>query len=199
MIWIFGDSFSERFSDFIEPCNVIDYVKWKGYSPKMYYDYLSNELKDEVNNQSLGGMCNDYIFFKFIENYDLIKENDTIIFGWTEISRFSIPHNDIWYSSIFNGNPLSTKTIEEIQVARTHQLQKRRQFDIINFIDKILFKNKVVHWTWVNDLENRLSIEKETNGLIIDYHYSEEGQYNLYLKIKEGLSKSSKTKIGLWN
>lgn len=56
MIYIFGDSFSERFMDFTEPCNVRDYVRWKGYEPKMYYDYISEDLNQSIENHSRGGM-----------------------------------------------------------------------------------------------------------------------------------------------
>lgn len=199
MIWIFGDSFSHRFIDFIEPSNVRDYVKLKGYSPKMYFDYLSEEYGEEINNHSLGGMCNDYIFLKFIENYQNIKKNDIVLFGWTEITRFSVPHNDIWYSSIFFNNVLSKTTINEIEVTRTHPLHKERQISIMNFIDSILNKNMVVHWTWSNiDKNERSTIEKETNGQIIDFHYGEMGQFELYETISQELKKSNKIRIDTW-
>ena len=77
MIWIFGDSFSVKFGDVSadSPPEFDRYIRLKGYSPKMYYELLSEEYNQEVNNFSRGGMSNDYIFLKFMENYKNINED----------------------------------------------------------------------------------------------------------------------------
>jgi hypothetical protein len=202
MIYVFGDSFSERFSDFVEPCNVSDYVKWKGYSPKMYFDYLSEELGEPISNHSYGGMCNEFILIKFMENYHKIKSSDTVIFGWTSISRYLIPEpkDNRWITNIHETNLyLSQKTKDELDMMRNHHLFIEKQIKIISFIDQVLSNNKTIHWTWSTiPLENCLTIYKETNGEIPDSHYSEEGQKDLYHKISELLKITDKVKLNVW-
>jgi hypothetical protein len=51
----------------------------------------------------------------------------------------------------------------------------------INLINKIR-TNKLVHWTWY-EKENKESITLETNGVVEDLHYSENGHIKLASEI----------------
>ena len=209
MIYIFGDSFSQRFMDFTEPCDIRDYVKWKGYEPKMYYDYISEDLNQPIENHSLGGMCNEYILMKFMKCYHKIQPSDVVIFGWTDITRFLIPnfkvnhsHENSWFSSIFNfQSNISQSAKNEIEVMRSHPLYVNKQLDIISFIDTILPHNTTIHWTWCNmKFKGKgLSITNETNGQIPDAHYGEEGHRDLYNRITNELKLTNKVKLNLWD
>ena len=149
MIWIFGDSFSVSFDQPQNepPLRWKEYVDFLGYVPKMYFDYLSEEYQTTIQNFSKGGMDNVYIFQKFMENYEYIKPDDIIIFGWTEISRFKfVGDGDTWVSSNVNNRKyLSKSTMEQLKVNRSHEMYRSELITQINFINKILPNNKVVH------------------------------------------------------
>jgi hypothetical protein len=202
MVYIFGDSFSQRFTDFTEPCNVRDYVRWKGYEPKMFYDYISEDIGQPVENHSRGGMCNEYILMKFMECYHKIQPNDRVIFGWTLISRYLIPNlsDNKWITNVHHTNSyLSVESRYEIDKMRNHPLYIEKQLGIIDFINTLLPHNTIIHWTWCTEKsKDTLSITKETNGQIYDYHYGEEGHRDLYHRITNELKISNKVKLNLW-
>ena len=202
MIYIFGDSFSQRHIDFTEPCNVRDYVRWKGYEPKMFYDYISEDLNQSIENYSKGGMCNEYILMKFMEQYHKIQLNDMVIFGWTHISRYLIPNpaDNKWITNLHNTNQyLSQSSKDEIDMMRCHPLYEKKQLDVIDFINTLLPHNRTIHWTWCTEnSEDLLSITKETNGMISDYHYGEEGHRDLYGRITNELRDTDKVRLNLW-
>lgn len=204
MIYIFGDSFSVKFGDVRFIRNLQDYIDWRGYEPKLYYELLSDELGEQYECYVTPGMCNSYIFNQFINVYDKIKPTDIVIFNWTEIVRFSYYQDDNIRSSLnkdFN-EVFSKQTFNEIQLNRTHKNYIKKQFDIINFIDKILVKNKVIHWTWSSNTEipqdNDFTIQKETKGLIHDFHFGETGHQYLYERFSELLKVKDKIHYNLW-
>ena len=201
MIYIFGDSFSVSFTNSKEFFSVKDYSKWKGYEPKMFFDYLSEDLNQPIENHASGGMCNEYILMKFMECYHKIQPSDVVVFGWTDISRYLIPNlNDYgWVSNIhiINSN-LSQSSKDEIKVMRSHPLYVNKQLDIISFIDTILPHNTTIHWTWYNMKFKCSSITKETNGQVVDEHYGEEGHRHLYEEITNELKFTDKVRLNLW-
>ncbi len=185
MIYVFGDSFSQPFNTVTDG----PYITHKGYTPKQYYHHFMGELKMKCVNKAKGGCSNDYIFGMFINEYKNIMDGDMVIFGWTDVTRFDFVDtmNNRWVSSLWeNQDYLSENTINEIRVNRTHSLYTRQFCDRISFINEILKGKKVIHWSWVNH-EYEYSIEAETNGSIIDYHYGENGHRELYKILSDGI------------
>lgn len=204
MIYVFGDSFSVKFGDRRFISNLQDYINWKGYDPKLYFELLSDDLGEEYECYVKPGMSNTYIFNQFINVYDKIKPTDIIIFNWTEIVRFIYYQDDKVRSSLskdFN-EVFSEQTFNEILLNRTNQNYIKEQYDLINFIDKILKDNKVIHWTWASNKEipqdNQFTIQKETDGLIYDFHFGESGHRYLYECFSKLLKEKNKIHFNLW-
>lgn len=70
-IYIFGDSFSDITPD---------------PRPESWVYKISEKF--DVINKSRGGASNAYIFLKFLETYEQITPQDTVIFCWSEYTRF---------------------------------------------------------------------------------------------------------------
>lgn len=205
MIYIFGDSFSVKFGDRRFVSNIQNYIKWKGYEPKLYYELLCEEYSDDFTCYVKPGVSNHYIFHQFIKNFHNINTNDIVIFNWTEINRFIYYENNEIRSSlsIDYNNVFSKQTFDEIILNRKNKNYIIEQYDFINFINKILENNKVIHWTWSSNTEipqkNEFTIIKETNGLIEDYHFGETGHIYLYQNFSKKLKENNKINFNLWN
>jgi hypothetical protein len=196
MIYVFGDSFSEPFSKTPE----IPYCKYKNYFPKQYYDYLGEERKEYIINKSKGGASNDYIFNEFMNIYGNILDDDIVIFGWSSQTRFEFVDRNLneWVSSSmgYERKSLSNKTIEEMIVNRSHYLYMDQFHIRISFINNILKGKKVIHWSWVKNIDD-YTITKETNGVINDFHYGEYGHRKLYEILSDGIKNSNLFKFNL--
>jgi len=95
-LWIFGDSVSagtgqdknhEYYKRFLEPYNL---------EKKEWGVYLSEKLNLELKQQSIGGLSNDAILRKVIENLSNFKKGDIVIIGLTDRFRFEmlLPHHE---------------------------------------------------------------------------------------------------------
>ena len=95
-LWIFGDSVSagtgqdknhEYYKKFLEPYNI---------EKKEHGVYLSEKLNLELKQLSIGGLSNDAILRKVIENLSNFKKGDRIIIGITDHFRFEmlLPHHE---------------------------------------------------------------------------------------------------------
>ena len=206
MIWIFGDSYSVKFGDEKNVCPHISeqYINYKGYVPKMYFELLSEYYNEEYKNFSFGAMDNSFIFLKFMENHNKINNDDIVIFNWTSIDRFKYEKQGNWMSSgNIDYSILSEDTLKELRINRRNDLYFKEQLSIIKFIDSYLKNNKVIHWTWRNkDQINRikrmeLTIMNETNNELMDYHYGEIGQQFLFDEIKNRLINKTNIKIDM--
>jgi hypothetical protein len=201
MIYIIGDSFSED-TQKKDRTNYIDrYFEYKGRDIKFYHDLLSDHFNKPITNLSVGGTCNESILIEFMKIYPLIKSNDIIVLGWTDITRFStISLNQEWSSSIHEHSPLSKQTLDEVKIMRTHDLFKKRLLDILDFIDILIPKDiTIIHWTWTPNGPwlNPYTIKYETNGEIDDNHYSELGHIYLFDKMIKELEVTNRVRINL--
>lgn len=196
MIYVFGDSFSTPFSKTSEH----PYVLNKGYYPKQYYDYFGEEKGDHIINKSKHGESNDYIFNQFMNIYGNIMDDDMVIFGWTDITRFEFVDRNIneWVSSVcgYNRMSISNKAIDEMIVNRDHPLYTEQFHIRVSFINNILRGKKVIHWSWVKTIYD-YTITKETNNEINDNHYGEYGHRKLYEVLSEGIKGNSIFKFNL--
>lgn len=204
MIYVFGDSFSVKYTDKRFISNLQKYVEWKGYEPKLYFELLSEEYSHECECYVKPGISNQYIFNQFIKNYQKINSNDIVIFNWTEINRFTYYFgNEIRTSLSVDFNEVFSKnTFDEMLLSRSNQNYVIEQYDLINFIDSVLKNNKVIHWTWASNVDipqnNEFTIEKETKGMIYDFHFAESGHKFLYESLSTRLKENDKVHFNLW-
>lgn len=204
-LWIFGDSFSaSNFRNNAETWRV-KYAKWKGYTTKVWPEFLNETLQLKLINTSLSGGDNYSIFDTIIDNIDNIKQNDIVIIGWTTTLRFRIITKTNTFSSIrpsidtkkstldstFEYSDISLNTINEILINRDNRLYEEELNRYIKLINLYLKNNKILHWSHfqnshpllnlsrIDQIENLEKISDETMGAVMDYHYSENGHREL--------------------
>jgi len=163
-IWVFGDSFSQSFSEHFTTQNkwALDYKDYKkNYIPKTYGEIIAENLNLDFFGRAFGGASNYHIFNVFVNEMNNINKNDIVIFNWTEITRFPLASNtnELVSMTPFSGhnspNDLITQqTIQEIGVNRgDNSTYWQIIMNYIKIINKILQYNKVYHWTWVKHEE----------------------------------------------
>jgi hypothetical protein len=199
-LWTFGDSFTSRFSEKIDWCG--DYIKWKGYAPLVYSDIISESLSMNVSNLGVSGSDNYTILQTICDTIWKIKPNDIVIIGWSSPLRFRMvsEYND-WRTYIPAEINFKEPLIAEILVNRDNDIYALEVRSWIRLIDSAFPNNKVIHWTPFdsNITDNYISgedyptITMETNGELVDFHFSEEGQIRLANKLME-LIKEEKPK-----
>lgn len=129
-LWIFGDSYSQKFSDFdkklYDPIDYrVRYHIWKGYSPMSYGEIISEKLNSHLDVFASAGNSNDEIFHSFIEVMGEIVEGDVVIVNWTYPNRFRIADDNNKFEKIMiqagcksPNRFVSEKSLEEIGVNR---------------------------------------------------------------------------------
>lgn len=190
-LWIFGDSFSARWNS--KWVWTHDYLLYKGYKPKQFFNIISEKYNLSVENKAIGG-CDNYTIFQTIcDNIDKISENDIVIVGWTQTVRFRIanPKYDIWHkdkwiyllANLDNADNIykhiSKSTYEEMLVNRMSDIYVEEVKSWIKIIKKALSNNKIIFWGWSkypDDNFKPVPISQETSGKVIDAHYGEIGQ-----------------------
>jgi hypothetical protein len=210
-IYVFGDSFSVEFNlvGSIPNQGGMDYCDWKGYIPKKYYHHLKEHFGAEnIFNYSITGNDNENMFEKFTEVYKEIKDDDIIIFSWSNINRFSIDtnidyhvedYNSYWGSSISSHDDVDW--VGKMTINKSGSLYYNRMICLINFINEILKSNKVIHWTW--DCNHKIeqdtrTIKFETGGEVNDFHWNEDTHNKLYEDMVLKLKDDDKISVNLW-
>lgn len=208
-LWIFGDSYSEPFSKFNGMEWKPQYASWKGYMPKYYGDFLTEEFKLFHINNAIGGADNYTIFEKIISFLDKINSKDIIIIGWSHTLRFRIVNNVGGFNTIrpsilddvfeLNGKApymdLSDNTIKEIVINRNSNLYINEVNNFIKILNFSFKKNTIIHWspfrqdlngmlTTIPSILNLEMISDETDGIVKDSHFSE----NAHKKLAERFS-----------
>lgn len=190
-IWTFGDSLTERFNR--KDPDWSKYIDFKGYQPKVHGNFISEEMGYNLRNLGLGGADNYTIFQLFCDNIDKIKNNDIILFGWSDCSRFRmVDRENKWKTMLPNFDEnhknleyVTKNTIEQVLVNRSNSKYVGEVSSWIKMINKVMSNNVVVHWTTFNENLNSYyfslteTISMETNNKIIDSHLSENGQKDL--------------------
>ena len=183
-LWIFGDSFSTPFtnpsvSGFGEP-----YIKHKGYVPFIFSDIVSKNLKMTHMNCAHGGSDNYTIFESICDKQHLISDEDLIIVGWSHHNRYRIINQQLNWSIVridFEDN--------EQSVLRNESKVTLREIELWGSLLRRTFKNQIIFWSPFNldisevinpkDYINTFDITEETNGQLIDFHYSETTHFEL--------------------
>jgi len=192
-LWTFGDSFTEGYNEKYEWSK--NYIKWKGYTPKVYGEVIADRLDVDLKNIGQGGSDNYTILERVCENVDKIKDDDLIIIGWSSPIRFRLVGEDetVWHSLIPNfnnnidsfGKMISQSTLDEIFVNRDTSPYQHEVIHWIKLLNKTFKTNTIIHWThamhgtnlWNFGQCNR--IITETKGEVNDGHYSEIGHIEL--------------------
>lgn len=198
-LWFFGDSFTDRYI----LSNNKEYTNYKGYTPTHFTEILSKDLNLDYNNLSESyGMDNYTIFQTVCDNINYIESSDIIVIGWSEPTRFRMVDSSTgkWRTLLPTGflrvnkglpyvNGVDNSVVEGVFKNREHHLYLQEIESWIKLLNFALKNNKIVHWSWVND-KNRETITSETNGEVIDFHYSEKGHLDLAKDILEQLNGS---------
>jgi hypothetical protein len=201
-LWTFGDSFTDYFNP---PKNSKihwrqEYIEFKGYVPKVYGEIIAEKLDLKLINLGLGGVDNSHILEEFCKVIDKINEDDILIFGWTNQSRFRLVNkNNQWghfnpdgrndggffaHKKIETFDFISENTIKELLINRStlpYTLEVCNWIKLINSSTK----NKTIHWSWHTDLskcgiifsKKYKTIREETNGVVDDGHWCEDSHY----------------------
>ena len=204
-LWTFGDSFTFGHGC-REDCNSGLYEKYKSYksdNDDIWPNKLSKLLQMHLKNLGVNGYCNNLIIDSIIDNYDFIQEEDCVVIGKSSSARNHIPYNDNLYT-ILSPHEL-TKTNNKLlghfdkfepEIVETiinfqyyfsdNKFYKEQQDKRIQFLVNRLYSEKKVKKCIVWDLDIRKqfpTIIQETNGKIINYHFSWKGhsQFTKYL------------------
>jgi hypothetical protein len=207
-LWTFGDSLTAGFSKDYEWSK--SYIEWKGYQPKVYGDFISEKLDLNFVNLGRGASDNYTIFEIFCNAINKFNDGDMVVFGWTSPIRFRLANKKNNWASLlpsYNGNYSSIRdiSVDNIQEMFIHRENVRFCIEVNNWIKLIdnFLENKnikIIHWT---TFDNRLAvnffreietISQETNGLISDPHFSENGHLVLAERLIK-LSNTQKVKI----
>ncbi len=174
-LWIFGDSFSDRFSDYDvvkyhDSDYRVRYHKWKGYSPLSYGEVISKELGCDIEILSSAGASNTEILHTFISKMDEITEGDLVIVNWTYLNRFRIANDNNEFDKVMiqagcksPNSLINIKSLEEIGVNRnSHTIYYKEVSDYSKVIKKIC-NNKIYTfiWTFMNHSEKMDKYIKE--------------------------------------
>ncbi len=204
-LWIFGDSFSATNKrNEIENWRKL-YIKWKGYTPKVWCEFLNDSLQLKLHNLAISATDNYTIFDSIVDAIDAISENDIVIIGWTSTLRFRLidksnkfntirPSDSNKSSTLTNSNEydsISIGTINEMLINRDNELYQYELNRFIKIINKSLNTKNIIHWSpfqsthpiihihKIDMLQDLELIKEETNGEINDTHYSENGHKDL--------------------
>lgn len=202
MLWIFGDSFSTQWEGMGELG--VKYSEWKGYTPKIFSNYLSTMLSIDVTQCGTSGADNYTIFDSIISNIPNMNTDDIVVIGWSHPSRFRLEIDNKWVSIRNIQSELElykfvdVKTLQQISVNRMSRLYWD---EIIGWSTLLttLFNLKgirVIFWSpfalrtdihlkkqlvpkdwYIGTLLERL--RDETAGVIDDTHFSEAGHKEL--------------------
>lgn len=174
-LWVFGDSFTQTFKSHFETNNdwSTKYREYKrnknilgGNIPRNYSEIIADSLNIELENYGVGGCSNQTIFDNFLQCVPQIKSNDYVIFQWTEPGRFRIATEANFFRDITGvlihppqNDDVSSQTTSEIAINRSTYTVFWTEIENYIKIIKMILKNNVYHWTWVNEgetLPNRL-------------------------------------------
>lgn len=159
-LWTFGCSYTADYHPLINPDGTPNnYTKFKEYRggslPDVWPYRLAKMLNYECKNLGLGGACNSQIFLEFCNVCSEIKEDDMVIVGWTQLSRFMIPENI---------NP-STRKFTPVHPNGFENLQKKSSGFSTQTLAEIIVEKSEPIWTSViyewDNLMSDLAISKK--------------------------------------
>jgi hypothetical protein len=192
-LWTFGDSFSCSFSS--DYLFIKNYRNFKGYTPKIYSEIISEKLKIELINCAKSADSNYDIIHRFMQEIENISNEDLVFVQFSSLYRFRLVNKIGQFASIaghwdglYDQFEESEETIKEIGANRLSKKYKEEIDDWIKMIKLILKNNTIIFWTpFIESSENPhmlpfynfTDIANETNFKIKDSHYGEIGHSQL--------------------
>ena len=191
-LWIYGDSFSMDYNLDYAPF-AKKYIEFKNRTVKTYGNFISENLNLNLINKAIGGTDNYTIFESFCNDVDSIQENDLVILNWGPQTRFRIVREDInQWTPIGNLKDeflpyIDNNSVRLLLTNRLHDLYGEEIKNWSKLIKKSLQNNFVYIWTWydMNFTYEYQNVKEETNGMIDDGHWSENGHEKFAKEILE--------------
>jgi hypothetical protein len=207
-IWAFGDSFTQS----LAPVDGLSdwrqkYTEYKGYVPKVFTDFLSEDHKFSCINRGHGGADNYTILDIIINHLDQIKDGDIIIIGWSSVERVRLANKFGKFTTMHsnwdenhkkmscNLMGISINTMEELLVNRHDSSCYVSELNgIIKLLNHTFKNNMIIHWSPfcgffpgmdVISLPPIETISTETENKVHDGHYSENGHKTLSKHLHE--------------
>lgn len=201
-LWIFGDSFSTKFNPQLNQISWREnYCKWKSYTPKFFGEILSEELNIQLIECGIDGASNYDILESVSSNIENILNEDIIIIGWSEFTRWRLIDNFGKWQTIGAWcikypeflpivNNITKQIFDNITIHRSSNDAYEKYINEVNnwikLINKALQNNKVIHWSFIPEYKLNAKIFDrcnrvcdETKGMVKDTHYSEIGHKEL--------------------
>lgn len=185
-LWIIGDSFSVPFE---EPKEGPDswknrYCNYKGYPPKFFGEIVCDKLSMGYEILTEGPNDNYRMIEIFTDNIHRFGAGDILSFGWTDLSRLRFVDTSTNKWEVVNAHNMkgvyyhnmSVDSLVEWASNRTHSLYIEELIRWTKLISSSIPNITVIHWSWIN--HEYFPFEKifdETNGLVNDFHWSENG------------------------
>lgn len=206
-LWTFGDSFTEGYNPKYEWSR--KYIEWKGYTPKVYGEVISDRLGYKLINKGLGGSSNHTILETICNSINDVKPGDLVIVGWSSPIRFRIvDERDEWQHMIphmsFNFEKMANVRVESIVdiLENRYSIKYSKEVESwVKLINKSLSECKVIHWKYhrddlnVNIITDKESVQKETDGLIKDGHFGENGQIEVANELLKIINSPNQIKL----
>ena len=122
-LWTFGDSFSCSFSS--DYLFIKNYRNFKGYTPKIYSEIISEKLKIELINCAKSADSNYDIIHRFMQEIENISNEDLVFVQFSSLYRFRLVNKIGQFASIaghwdglYDQFEESEETIKEIGANR---------------------------------------------------------------------------------
>jgi hypothetical protein len=204
-MWTFGNSMSCSFTTDLQFAK--EYLEYKGYEPKIYSEIISEKLGFELLNKANKGDNNYGILHAILQEIPNIKSEDLVIVQLHRKFRFRLvdengniePIGQHWNSRY--KITLNTKSDDGDKFVVNH---KDEAEDLVSIVKLIIPNNRIIFWSPFQETSINHSmlkfyqfttITKETNGLIQDKHYGEEGHKELADYVLTGILETNKTII----
>jgi len=192
-LWSFGDSFSTPYGE--KPYNAAEqYIKYKGYEPKIFPNIVAEKLEMECVINAKGGLDNYSILENVCNIADKVKDGDIIIIGWSHINRFRIvKKNGEWLSILpfLRLGKFEQMNMDLLDMLAVNRLDFEKNYteevnSWIKLINRSFSKNIVIHWSAFHKskinamrFRNITTIRMETRNSVDDGHYGEMGHIEL--------------------
>jgi len=182
-LFTFGCSYTEDFERVIETTKNSDFIPAQrryvenhldGRIPKSWPQLLGEKLETDLKNYGVGGMSNYQIFEEICEHSDEFKNGDTVVIGWTHITRFRWIGEENKWSPVFSqytdniSKIMSETTFNETLIQRTKKLYVNEIYQYQKLLEQLSKSIGFEIYFWSSD-DN--IIYKENKEFFTDKKY----------------------------
>ena len=186
---IFGDSYSNSWDNISKKHPSVSQNKYRTKfenenkrTPIHFSDIVNESLGcDEIINYSISGADNYTILEQIGNKIDTINNDDFVIVGWSDITRYRHIEKDVWMTNYVSDEILLEQGIKRnnsliISELNSWQNILRKSIDNIFFWSPFYFSN-IGNIPFVVNIKREESgtIAEETDGEIDDLHWGETG------------------------